>query len=187
MRRWILQTGNQNWKLNCPSPLSIVSAGPIHPSPPASEARTQPRPVVSTAPPRLLAPSPPPSTIDPSAPPGSLVPPAPPWSGFDHSAPWDSTPLALSRPSGSIRLLHPLIFTLVLSCSGSAADLWISASVARALGSTLAPHILGIPPGSLAVRLCLGLHLLRRFWSAPWSRQLFLYGSSHHRLHLGPS
>ncbi len=34
--------------------------------------------------------------------------------------------------------------TWVLSHSGSAADLWISTSVTRALGSTLAPRILGI-------------------------------------------
>ncbi len=46
------------------------------------------------------------------------------------------------------------------------------------------------PPGSLALRLRFGLlhHLLRRRWSAPWSRrQSLLHGSSLRRLHRGPS
>ncbi len=46
------------------------------------------------------------------------------------------------------------------------------------------------PPGSLALRLHLGLlhHLLRRRWSAPWSRRpSLLHGSSLRRLHRGPS
>ncbi len=51
------------------------------------------------------------------------------------------------RPTGSVGLLPPFSSTWVLSRSGSAADLWSSAFalVARALGSTLAPRILGIP------------------------------------------
>ncbi len=69
------------------------------PSPPASEARTPPRPVDPVASPRLLAPSPPPSSIDPPAPLGSLVPPAPPWSGVDPPSPQDSSPLAAPRRS----------------------------------------------------------------------------------------
>ncbi len=65
----------------------------------------------------------------------------------DFPAPRDSTPPAVLHPSGSVRLLHPLGSSSVLSRSSSAADLRISssASVARALVSTLAPQILGIP------------------------------------------
>ncbi len=46
------------------------------------------------------------------------------------------------------------------------------------------------PPGSLALRLRLGLlhHLLRHRWSAPWSRRPFLlHGFSLRQLYLGPS
>ncbi len=49
------------------------------------------------------------------------------------------------RPTGSIGILPPASSTLVLSRSGFSADLRIFASAARALGSTLAPRILGIP------------------------------------------
>ncbi len=48
------------------------------------------------------------------------------------------------RPTGSVGLLPPVSSTWVLSHSGSAVDLRISASVTRALSSTLAPWILGI-------------------------------------------
>ncbi len=73
------------------------------------------------------------------------------------SAPSSLASTGLPRPSGSalvgcrpaiatgsVELLPPASSTLVLSRSGSAADLRISASVARAPGSTLAPRILGI-------------------------------------------
>ncbi len=66
----------------------------------------------------------------------------------------------------------------------------ISASVARAFSSTLAPRIIGIPlslvgyPSSTRL-LC---HLFRHRQSAPWSRLPFLlHGSSLCRLHRGPS
>ncbi len=56
----------------------------------------------------------------PSAPPQSSVIPAPPWSVVDHPPPWDSTPPATPRPSGSVRLLHPLGFSSVICRSSSA-------------------------------------------------------------------
>ncbi|XP_058641399.1 uncharacterized protein LOC131546094 [Onychostoma macrolepis] len=92
-------------------------------SPPASESWT---------PPRLLAPSSPPSPIGPPAPSGSFVPPAPPWSVVIPPSPQDSTPPAVPRCSAP-----------PAPRSGSAAYLRTSASVARALGSTLALWILG--------------------------------------------
>ncbi|KTF92451.1 hypothetical protein cypCar_00046014, partial [Cyprinus carpio] len=92
----------------------------------------------------------------------------PPRSGprpVDLPSPLDSSPLAApsrsvpTAPLGSFLPPAPPGFSVALALP------WI-ASVTRALGSTLAPQILGIP---LARCLLLGL-LLRRRWSAPWSR-----------------
>ncbi|KTG32329.1 hypothetical protein cypCar_00004939 [Cyprinus carpio] len=63
------------------------------------------------------------------------------------------------RPTCSIGLLPPASSTLVLSRYGSATDLRIStsASVARALSSTLVPRILCIPLDSEGIDIMLGV------------------------------
>ncbi len=125
------------WFCHPPVLLGLEYPSPL---PPASEAWTLLRPVDPAAPPRLLAPSPPPSPVDP---PGSLFPPAPPWSGVDPPSPRDSSPLAAPRcsippaPLGSFLPSAPP--------GSSVAQPRISALFARALCSTLAPRILGIP------------------------------------------
>ncbi|KAI2649220.1 Speckle targeted PIP5K1A-regulated poly(A) polymerase [Labeo rohita] len=57
----------------------------------------------------------------PLAPLGSLILLTLPWPGVDYPAPRDSTPPALPRPSGSVRLLHPFGSTLVICHSSSTA------------------------------------------------------------------
>ncbi len=174
---------------NCHPPVSPWSE---YPSP--SEARTPPRAVDPVAPPQLLAPSPPPSPVDPSAPPGSLVPPAPPWSGVDPPSPLEASPLATPRRSIPPAPLGSFLPPAPPWSSVAPAPPWISASalVARDLAPQIphpGPPDPRHPPGSLALRLHLGLllHLLCRRWSAPWSRRpSILHGSSHRRLHCGP-
>ncbi len=129
---------------------SVAGVGVPSPPPPAAEARTPPRSIDPVAPPRLLAPWPPPSPIDPPAPPAPSSLRLRLGRASTRHCLW--TPLlwlrSSLRPTGSVGLLPPASSTLVLSCSGSAADLRISASasVARALGSPW-------PPGSSAVPL----------------------------------
>ncbi len=108
--------------------------------------RLQPlRPIDPAAPPRLLAPLPPPSPIDPPAPPGSLVPPAPPWSGVDPPSPQDSAPPAAPRRSIQPAPVGSFLPPAPPWSSVAPALPRISTSVTRALGSTLAPRILGMP------------------------------------------
>ncbi len=98
------------------------------------------------------------------------------------------SPVELVHRHPSIHQLHRTPFSRQLHLGPQ--DLRISASVSRALGSTLAPPDPQHPPGSLALRLRLGLlhHLLRHRWSAPWSRRPFLlHGFSLRQLYLGPS
>ncbi|KAL0196637.1 hypothetical protein M9458_005177, partial [Cirrhinus mrigala] len=132
----------------CQSPSASELEDPLTLPP---ESQTLPRPNDPKSPPWLLAPSPP-------APLGSLVPPALPWLVVNAPLPQDLAHLAVPHCS-----IPPAPSTLILSCSGSTMDLRISifASVARALGSTLALWILGV---TLARDLCLGFHhhLLRR-------------------------
>ncbi len=144
------------------------------------------------APPRLLAPSPPPSPIDPPAPLGSLI-----------------LRLRLGWASTRHRLGTPLLWLCRDALSHRFC--WAPSSLQLHLGpqslrlhrgspdlrlSRQSPHLhLGPPdpwhpPGSLALHLRLRLlhHLLRRRWSAPWSRRpSLLHGSSLCWLHRGPS
>ncbi len=93
------------------------------------------------------------------------------------------------RPSGSVGLLLPSSSTSVLCRSASGLpDLRLHLS-RQSLRLHLGPPDPLLHPGSSALcrHLGLHLHLLRRHWSAPWSRRPFLlHGSSLRRLHRGP-
>ncbi len=159
------------------------------PPPPASKAQIPSRSVDPAAPPRLLAPSPPPSPVDPPAP--------------------LSLRLRLGRASTHHRLWTPLLWLHLVALfhrlrwAPSSCQLHLGPQSLRLrrgspdlrLGRQspwlhTGPPDTRHPPGSLALRLHLGLllHLFRRRWLATWSRRPFLlHGSSLHRLHRGLS
>ncbi|KAI2662195.1 Zinc homeostasis factor 1 [Labeo rohita] len=155
----------------------------------ASESRT--RLIDPAAPPWLLALSTPPWHVSPMAPLASLVPPALPWSGDDHPAPRDSTPLAASCSSVSVRLLHLFGSTFVLCRSGSTADsrIHVSSSVAGTIDSTSALRILLV---TVAHRLSISTSSSSTTCSTVVSRPLESspVGSTvgrHHGCGLGPA
>ncbi len=123
-------------------------------------------------------PQPPPSPFDPL---GSTGFPHPSGSTLVGRRPTIASGLPSSGctsslcPTGSVGLLPPASSTMVLSRQ----------SPRLHPGPPDPLH----PPGSLALRLRLGLlhHLPRRHWSAPWNRRPFLlHGSSLRQLHRGP-
>ncbi len=157
------------------------------PSSPWLENRSHPPPASACRPSgSTSAPSPPLSPIDPSAPPGSLVPLALPWSAGDLPFSRDSSPLPAPHrcfppaplgsfllsapPRSSVTLAPPRISVSSLYLRLGRQSPWLHP------GPPDPRH----PPGSLALRLHLGLlhHLLCRCWSAPWSRQPSLHHCS---------
>ncbi len=136
---------------DCHPPASLGLEYPS-PPPPASEARTPPRPVDPFAPPWLLAPSSLPWPICPLAPPGFLVPLAPPWSGVDHPAPLGTPLLRLHlippAPSGSSipsSPPHTSVAPAPPRPSGSPPRSPAPSASPWATGSSLSPLLFGSP------------------------------------------